>query len=185
MNYFSILLVLIAGAAWAGTGLAAQDFFSKSSLSPMDLTVFRMACTGILMSLLTVIERKLEKNIKAVKREPKLVLAIIIYGIGGLLAMHYTYFASIAAGNAAAVWRTVAGRKRARRMIAARSRIRRRAVAFRGGVWYNSHRCAAMGGEMPATERDNGTMKTFPRPVNGLPRPVAHFTRLRGAGFCK
>ena len=31
----------------------------------------------------------------------------------------------------------------------------------------------------------NGTMKTFPRPVNGLPRPVAHFTRLRGAGFCK
>lgn len=102
MNYFSILLVLIAGAAWAGTGLAAQDFFSKSSLSPMDLTVFRMACTGILMSLLTVIERKLEKNIKAVKREPKLVLAIIIYGIGGLLAMHYTYFASIAAGNAAA-----------------------------------------------------------------------------------
>ena len=90
-----------------------------------------------------------------------------------------------AAGNAAAVWRTVAGRKRARRMIATRSRIRRRAVAFRGGVWYNSHRCAAMGGEMPATERDNGTMKTFPRPVNGLPRPVAHFTRLRGAGFCK
>lgn len=102
MNYFAILLVLIAGAAWAGTGLAAQDFFSKSSLTPMDLTVFRMVCTGILMGLLTAAERKLGKNIKAIRREPKLILSIVIYGVGGLLAMHYTYFASIAAGNAAA-----------------------------------------------------------------------------------
>lgn len=102
MNCFAILLVLIAGAAWAGTGLAAQDFFSKSILTPMDLTVFRMVCTGILMGLLTAAERKMGKNIKAIRREPKLIISIILYGIGGLLAMHYTYFASIAAGNAAA-----------------------------------------------------------------------------------
>lgn len=60
-----------------------------------------------------------------------------------------------------------------------------RAVAVCGGVWYNSHRCAAMGGEMPATKQANGTIKLFPCPVNGLPRPVAHFTRLRGVVFCK
>ena len=57
------------------------------------------------------------------------------------------------------------------------------AVAPVGGFCYNMPRCAAMGGEMPATEQENGTIKTFPRPVNGLPRPVAHFTRLRGGVF--
>ena len=93
--------------------------------------------------------------------------------------------AVFAARNPTAIWRGLSTREGARRMSAAAVELARRAVARSGGVWYNSHRCAAMGGEMPATERDNGTMKTFPRPVNGLPRPVAHFTRLRGAGFCK
>ena len=58
------------------------------------------------------------------------------------------------------------------------------AVARSGGVCYNSHRCAAMGGRIPATKQDNG-IREFPRPVNGLPRPVAYSTRLQGAGFCK
>lgn len=61
----------------------------------------------------------------------------------------------------------------------------RRAVAFFGGVWYTSHRCAAMGSETPATKRTDGTIKNFPHPVNGLPRPVVCFTRLRGVVFCE
>ena len=59
-----------------------------------------------------------------------------------------------------------------------------RLVAFFGGICYTMQCCAAMGGRIPATERDNG-IKKFPRPVNGLPRPVVYSTRLRGAGFCK
>lgn len=58
------------------------------------------------------------------------------------------------------------------------------AVAPVGGVCYNMPRCAAMGSRTPATKQDNG-IKTFPRPVNGLPRPVVCSTRLRGGVFCE
>lgn len=55
------------------------------------------------------------------------------------------------------------------------------AVARSGGVCYNSHRCAAMGSETPATkQRHNGTIKQFPNPVNGSMRPALCFARLRG-----
>ena len=70
-------------------------------------------------------------------------------------------------------------------MIAARSRIRRRAVALRGGVWYNSHRCAAMGSSTPATEReerDNETLST-PRKRFNASRIVCY--PFAGRGFCK
>lgn len=70
-------------------------------------------------------------------------------------------------------------------MIATRSRVGGGWLRFAVACGIILTRSPAMGGEMPAPERDNGTMKTFPHPVNGLPRPVAHFTRLRGAGFCK
>ena len=59
----------------------------------------------------------------------------------------------------------------------------RRAVAVRGAVCYNMPRCATMGGEIPTAKRANGTIKTLSRPVNGLPRPVVYFTRLRGGIF--
>ena len=70
-------------------------------------------------------------------------------------------------------------------MSAAAVERARRAVARSGGVWYNSHRCAAMGGKIPATKREKRNTKTFPHPVNGLPRSVVYLTRLRGCGFCK
>ena len=54
MDVFAVLLVITAGAMWAGCGLAAQDFFSRSSLTPMDLTVFRMFCAGVIMMALTI-----------------------------------------------------------------------------------------------------------------------------------
>ena len=70
-------------------------------------------------------------------------------------------------------------------MIAARSRIRRRAVAFRGGVWYNSHRSPQWEIEDPRrneTKRDN---ESFSAPRK---RPTASrsiFYPFAGRGFCK
>ena len=61
----------------------------------------------------------------------------------------------------------------------------RRRLARSGGVCYTSNRCAAMGSRTPATKQVNGTIKTFSRPVNGLPRPVVCSTRLQGGIFCK
>ncbi len=70
-------------------------------------------------------------------------------------------------------------------MIAARSRIRRRAVALRGGVWYNSHRSPQWEIRDPRRNETKRDTKHFPHPVNGLLRPAVSLIRLRGAVFCK
>ncbi len=98
----AMVLVLTAGIMWAGCGLAAQDFFAKSSLDAMDLTVFRMFCAGGIMLGFTLAKRKLSEGLRALERRPRLWLELTFYGVIGLMLMHYTYFASIAAGNAAA-----------------------------------------------------------------------------------
>ena len=102
MKLVAILLVLVAGITWAGCGLAAQDFFRKSSLDAMDLTVFRMFCASGMMLGVTIAKRKLGEGLRALVRRPMLWLELAFYGIVGLMLMHYTYFASIASGNAAA-----------------------------------------------------------------------------------
>ncbi len=102
MKLISILLVIIAGFMWAGCGLAAQDFFQKSSLDSMDLTVFRMFCASGIMLGVTIAKGKLASGWQVLKKKPMLWVSLSFYGVIGLMAMHYTYFASIAAGNAAA-----------------------------------------------------------------------------------
>lgn len=102
MDVFAVLLVITAGAMWAGCGLAAQDFFSRSSLTPMDLTVFRMFCAGVIMMALTIARGNFVKSIRILKDHPFLLAKLSFYGIIGLMLMHWTYFASIEAGNAAA-----------------------------------------------------------------------------------
>ncbi len=102
MNIFAVIMVVIAGIMWAGTGLAAQDLFMKSSLNSMDLTVFRMFVASFIMFGISVIKGKWKPGMAAVRKKPLLLLKLAFYGIVGLMFMHYTYFASIAYGNAAA-----------------------------------------------------------------------------------
>lgn len=67
----------------------------------MDLTVFRMFSAGIIMFLVSLMKGQWKAGVRAVKKA-LLFLELVFYGIVGLMLMHYTYFASIAAGNAAA-----------------------------------------------------------------------------------
>ena len=101
MNWPALFLVMTAGVMWAGSGLFAQDFFTKSSFDSMDLTVFRMFGAGCLMLGITAVKKKLRESFRQMRKKPSLWVGIIFYGIVGLMLMHYTYFASIAAGNAA------------------------------------------------------------------------------------
>ncbi len=68
----------------------------------MDLTVFRMFCASFIMLGVTMAKGKLRSGYEALRKKPILLVELSFYGIIGLMAMHYTYFASIAAGNAAA-----------------------------------------------------------------------------------
>ena len=100
MHLIAILLVMTAGIMWAGCGLAAQDFFQKSTLDSMDLTVFRMFCASGIMLLVTIAKGQLKDSWQKLGQQPSLWWGLIFYGVVGLMLMHYTYFASIAAGNA-------------------------------------------------------------------------------------
>jgi drug/metabolite transporter (DMT)-like permease len=103
LYYIAIGLCMLAGIFWAGSGVAAQHFFLHSSLGPMDLTAFRMLCTGLIMTGVTMITGAWKKNWQRVKQEPRLWGKMAVYGIVGLMAMHYSYFKAIALGNAAVV----------------------------------------------------------------------------------
>ena len=46
VNLFAIGFVVIAGAMWAGSGLAAEHFLMHNPHTAMDLTVFRMLATA-------------------------------------------------------------------------------------------------------------------------------------------
>lgn len=64
-------------------------------------------------------------------------------------------------------------------------RIRRRAVALRGGVWYNFRRSSAMGSKTPAperVERDNETLSA-PRKRSIASRDMSY--PFAGCGFAK
>lgn len=102
MHLIAILFVMTAGIMWAGCGLAAQDFFQKSTHDSMDLTVFRMFCASGIMLLVTIAKGQLKDSWRKLGQQPSLWWGLIFYGVVGLMLMHYTYFASIAAGNAAA-----------------------------------------------------------------------------------
>ena len=101
MRGIALFLCMAAGICWAGSGVAAQHFFQHSSLSPMDLTVFRMLCTCAIMAAVTVCKRRWRQNWQAMKSHPSLWGQFIFYGIVALMAMHYSYFESIRLGNAA------------------------------------------------------------------------------------
>lgn len=84
MKLFAVIMVLIAGTMWAGTGLAAQDFFRKSSLDAMDLTVFRMFSAGIIMFLVSLMKGQWKAGVRAVKRKPLLFLELVFMVSWGL-----------------------------------------------------------------------------------------------------
>ena len=62
MHLIAILLVMTAGIMWVGCGLAAQDFFQKSTLDSWILTVFRMFCASGIMLLVTIAKGQLKDS---------------------------------------------------------------------------------------------------------------------------
>lgn len=91
MKLFAVIMVLIAGTMWAGTGLAAQDFFRKSSLDAMDLTVFRMFSAGIIMFLVSLMKGQWKAGVRAVKRKPLLFLELVLWYRGAYAYALYLF----------------------------------------------------------------------------------------------
>lgn len=100
MNFLSVFLVMIAGAMWAGSGLAAQHFLAYNLHTAMDLTVFRMISTALIIFVIVLLRGSLGRSLEILRAYPKLWIKLVFYGVG-IMIMQYAYFAGIGTGNAA------------------------------------------------------------------------------------
>lgn len=98
-RYKGFVLVLLAATLWGVSGTVAQYLFQQQGFSPEWVVVVRLLSSGII--LLSLAYRKEHHKVWAIWKNKKDVLSLILFGILGMLAVQYTYFAAIAHGNAA------------------------------------------------------------------------------------
>lgn len=94
-----IVLVLTGATLWGVSGTVAQFLFQEKGFSTEWLTVIRLLVAGVV--LLSIAYTKEGKKVWAVWRSKNGAMHIILFGILGMLAVQYTYFAAIEHGNAA------------------------------------------------------------------------------------
>ena len=98
----AILFVLVAGIMWAASGTAAQHFYAHSAHVPIELTQVRLFLSSTLFFLLAWWSGGLRRGLRAFRRNPRILVRIAVFGIFGIMAVQYSYFEGIAAGDAAA-----------------------------------------------------------------------------------
>jgi len=94
-----LVLVLTGATLWGISGTVAQFLFQEKGFSTEWLTVIRLLVAGVV--LLSIALLKEGKKVWAVWRSKNGAMSIILFGILGMLAVQYTYFAAIEHGNAA------------------------------------------------------------------------------------
>lgn len=94
-----IILVLIGAILWGTSGTVAQFLFQKQGFSAEWLVVIRLLVSGVLLLLFAY--QKEGSKVWGVWKERGSIFQIILFGICGMLAVQYTYFAAIQHGNAA------------------------------------------------------------------------------------
>ena len=101
-KHFAIIFVLLAGIFWASSGIAVQDFFTRSTKTPIELTNIRMILSSVLIFIFAWHYGNVQRSLKILRRWKILWFDMVLYGIFGVMLMQYTYFAAIKFGNAAA-----------------------------------------------------------------------------------
>jgi len=94
-----IVLVLVGAILWGVSGTVAQFLFQQQGFSPEWLVVVRLLLSGVL--LLAFAYKKEKHRVWEIWLDKYDRLSIIIFGILGMLAVQYTFFAAIKHGNAA------------------------------------------------------------------------------------
>ncbi|WP_311641947.1 EamA family transporter [Selenomonas noxia] len=103
MSHLSaILFVLLAGTAWAASGTAAQHFYTQSDHIPVELTQVRLFLSSAMFFLLSWWTGSLRRGMRFVRRDPRILVQLAVFGVLGIMFVQYSYFEGIAAGDAAA-----------------------------------------------------------------------------------
>lgn len=94
-----ILLVLTAAILWGVSGTVAQFLFQKQGFTPEWLVVIRLLASGLILLIYASVGTK--EKIWIIWKESGDRKQLIPFGLFGMLAVQYTYFAAIDHGNAA------------------------------------------------------------------------------------
>ncbi|EZP76820.1 hypothetical protein H839_09498 [Parageobacillus genomosp. 1] len=98
-NRIKGLMMVITGATlWGLSGTAAQVLFQEKQITAEWLVVVRMIMAGSALLLFAACKRMAVLSIWA---NIKSIVSLLLFGLFGMLGVQYTYFASIATGNAA------------------------------------------------------------------------------------
>ncbi|MDA8204617.1 MAG: EamA family transporter [Thermaerobacter sp.] len=93
-------MVLVGAVLWGVSGTAAQVLFHRDGFQPGWLVTVRMSAAGFVLLAFVAVQQGLARTL-AIWRHGRDAVKIGIFGLGGLLGVQYTYFASIQRGNAA------------------------------------------------------------------------------------
>lgn len=92
------LLALLSAMMWGISGLFAKALFNfSSSITPLWISQVRMTTSGTIFLLIALL---LKQHPFAIWHRWRDVLAIIAYGLLGLLPAQYCYFVTVQLGNA-------------------------------------------------------------------------------------
>lgn len=95
-----VAMVLSGAVLWGVSGTAAQVLFQYDQFSPGWLVTIRMIASGLLLLFIGTFHSG-PKHVFEVWGHRRDAFRLILFGILGLLGVQYSYFASIATGNAA------------------------------------------------------------------------------------
>ncbi|MBU5352469.1 EamA family transporter [Paenibacillus barcinonensis] len=94
------ILVLTGASCWGIGGTVAQKLFQMQHIDVNWYVTVRLLCAGILLLLLQSLTGQ-RSQIVEVWKTTQTALSFILFGLVGMLAVQYTYMASIDQGNAA------------------------------------------------------------------------------------
>ncbi|MCM3079353.1 DMT family transporter [Brevibacillus invocatus] len=100
MRFRGFSMVLVASLLWGVSGTVAQSLLQHYHFTTEWLVAARLLLSGAVLLLLSLAGDKRQNVWKIVRSGPDFG-KLVIFALFGLLAVQYTYFASIELGNAA------------------------------------------------------------------------------------
>ena len=94
-----IVLVLIAAIFWGVSGTVSQYLFQDLLISTEWLTTVRLLSAGVLLTFIAYFREG--TRVFDIWRQKADVVALLIFGVIGMIGVQYTYLAAIKHGNAA------------------------------------------------------------------------------------
>lgn len=95
-----ILLVLIGAICWGVGGTISQKLFQQYGIDVNWLVTVRLLISGGLLLIVHVMTKE-RTHLIGVWKKKRTAMQILLFGLMGMLAVQYTYMASIQHGNAA------------------------------------------------------------------------------------